>query len=427
MKQKTNHWNHFLVFIILTSLLSSFKFTNEDWTHFRGSKLNGIANVKSCPISWSPDSNIVWKNNIHGIGWSSPVVYDDQIWLTTATEDGKEMSAVCIDYNSGETLFDKVVFKPDSIYRKHTINSYATPTPCIEQDYVYVHFGKYGTACLKTQDGSLIWKRNDIECLHVQGPGSSPIIYKNLLILHLEGTDRQLITALDKTTGETIWETERPKSIYDNLQPIGKKAYITPLIIQVKGQDCMISNGSAACMAYDPMTGKEIWRIIRGVDSTIAMPFSDGKTVFFHTGFEVEESNKYAELMAVDPDGKGDIAASNIRWKIRTPVLQLSTPVLKDGLIYNVDTKNIMMCLDAQTGETIWSHRLKGKYNASPIIAAGHVYFTSTNGKTTVIKEGKELEIITENSLDGEIWTTPVAIGENLLIRTSKYLYRIGN
>ena len=400
---------------------------DENWTHFRGSKLNGIAQVNSCPVKWSPDSNIVWKSKIHGIGWSSPVTYEDQIWLTTATEDGKEMYAVCIDFNSGETMFNINIFSPDSIYRKHNINSYATPTPCIEKDRVYVHFGKYGTACLSTKDGSIIWERNDLECLHIQGPGSSSILYKNLLILHLEGTDRQLITALDKTTGKTLWETERPKSVYDQLEPIGKKAYITPLIIDVKGRDFMISNGSAACMAYDPNTGKEIWRIIRGVDSTIAMPFHEDGTVYFHTGFEVDEKkNKFAELMAVNPDGQGNIASTNIKWKLETPILQLSTPAIKDGLIYNVDTKNMMMCLDANTGETIWSHRLRGKYNASPIIAAGKVYFSSTNGKTTVIDEGRTLKIIAENSLEGEIWTTPVAIKDNLLIRTSEFLYRIG-
>jgi len=417
----------YLAVITLIGVSTSFDEPVKHWTHFRGSKLDGKADVEFAPVKWSADSNIVWKTRIHGIGWSSPVVYDDQIWVTTATQDGKKMYAVCIDFNSGETMFDIKLFSPDSIYRKHNINSYATPTPCIEKDFVYAHFGRYGTACLSTHDGGLIWKRDDLECMHIQGPGSSPILYKNLLILHLEGTDHQLITALDKATGKTIWEIERPKEVYDVLKPIGKKAYITPLILQVNGKDVMISNGSAATMAYDPITGEEIWRIVRGEDSTIAMPFTENGIVFFHSGFVVdEEKNKFAELMAVNPDGKGDIASTNIKWKIETPILQLSTPVIKDGLIYNVDTKNIMMCLDANSGETVWSHRLRGKYNSSPIIAAGNVYFTSTNGKITVVSEGRELKIITENSLEGEIWTTPVAISNNLLIRTSEYLYRIG-
>lgn len=416
-----------LVIIVTAGLLTSFGQADDNWTHFRGTNLDGIAQVEKCPTTWSTESNIVWKSKIYGIGWSSPVAYGDQIWLTTATEDGKEMFAVCVDFNSGETLFDVKLFTPDSIFRKHNINSYATPTPCIEKDYVYTHFGKYGTACLSTNDGSVVWKRNDLNCLHIQGPGSSPVLYKNMLILHLEGTDRQLITALDKKTGKTIWETERPKDIYDKLEPIGKKAYITPLIINVEGKDIMISNGSAACIAYDPVNGKEIWRIIRGVDSTIAMPFEENGTVYFHTGFEEENGNRFSELMSVNPDGVGDINATNVNWKIETPILQLSTPVIHDGLIYNIDTKNIMMCLDAKTGETIWSERLRGKFNSSPILAAGNVYFTSTNGKTTVVKEGRQLQIVAENSLDGEMWTTPAIVRNNILLRTSEYLYRIGN
>jgi outer membrane protein assembly factor BamB len=411
----------------LLSISSTYKTSENNWTHFRGSNLDGIADVEFCPVRWTSDSNIVWKTKIHGKGWSSPVVYNDQIWMTTAIENGKEMYAVCVDFNSGEILFDIQLFTPDSIYRKHDINSFATPTPCIEKDYVYTHFGKYGTACLNTNNGSIVWKRTDLNCLHIQGPGSSTIIYKDLLIVHLEGTDKQLITALNKSTGETVWETERPEEIYQALEPIGKKAYITPIIIDVNGRDMMISNGSAACIAYDPNTGQEIWRIIRGEDSTIAMPLFEDGTVFFHTGFVTDENkDRFAELMAVNPDGTGDIKATNMKWRIQTPILQLSTPLIKDGLLYNIDSKNNMMCLDASSGKTVWANRLKGKYNSSPVYAAGNIYFSSTNGKTTVIEEGPELNIIAENTLEGEIWTTPAIIKNSLIMRTSAYLYRIG-
>lgn len=417
-----------LILLILTGLIcgSVNGQSSSNWTHFRGSNLDGKSMSESPPVQWSDQENIAWKTKIHGVGWSSPVVFDNQIWLTTASEDGKNMSAVCADLASGNIVFDIPLFKPDSIFRKHDINSYATPTPCIEDEYVFVHFGRYGTACLRSSDGSIVWKRTDLECLHIQGPGSSPIIYKNLLILHLEGTDRQLITALDKFTGKTVWETFRPEEVYAPLKPIGKKAYITPLIVNVNGKDMLISNGAAACMAYDPLTGQEIWRIIRGVDSTIAMPITENGIVYFHTGFEIDESGKkFAELMAVDPDGKGDIAESNLLWKIETPILQLSTPLIKDGLIYNVDTKSMLMCLDATTGKAIWDHRLRGKFNSSPVYANGHIYISSTQGKTVVIKEGKELEIEAENTLEGEIWTTPAIVDNSLLIRTSEYLYRI--
>jgi hypothetical protein len=413
--------------IVWGGLSMSCTHPDAHWTHFRGSHLDGIAYVSACPANWNPDTHIVWKKEIHGRGWSSPVVLDNQIWLTTATPEGDKMYAISLDLPSGDILFDILLFTPDSIYRKHDINSYATPTPCIEKNYVYVHFGRYGTACLSTRDGSTIWKREDLSCSHVQGPGSSPILYKNLLILHLEGTDRQIITALDKATGETVWETERPAEIYRKLEPIGRKAYITPIVTRIKGKNMLISNGSAACIAYDPDTGKEIWRIVRGEDSTIAMPFAEAGIVYFYTGFiTTEEKDRFAELISVNPDGEGDIGEKNIRWRIQSPILQLSTPVIKDGLIYTVDTKSRMMCINAKSGETVWSHRVKGKYNSSPVYADGKIYFSSTNGKTIVIREGPELNIISENKLEGEIWTTPAIIQNSMIIRTSAYLYRIG-
>lgn len=315
----------------------------DNWTHFRGSNLNGISDAGLVPILWNDSTNILWKTDIEGKGWSSPVVFGNQVWVTTATGSGKNMSGVCLDLNSGEIIFNLKLFNPDSIYGKHDVNTYATPTPCIEEGRVYLHFGTYGTACLNTADGSTIWTRTDLNCDHAQGPGSSPFIYKNLLILHIEGTDVQYLVALDKLTGKTVWKTDRPKAVYEPLLPIGKKAYITPIIINVKGRDLLISNGSAVCIAYDPLTGEEVWRIVQGEDSTIASPVSENGIVYFLPGFVTgADGEKSAELLAVNPDGKGDIAATNILWRFRLPVLQLSTPLIKDGLIYMIDTRNML-------------------------------------------------------------------------------------
>ena len=424
----------FISLIFISALVLSCTSNENNWTHFRGSKLDGIADVKFAPVKWSPDSNILWKTEIHDKGWSSPVVYGNQVWMTTAKERGEDMYAVCVDFETGETIFDIKLFTPDSVYRKHSINSYATPTPCIEEGYVYIHFGRYGNACLNTSDGSVVWKRLDLEFEDIQGPGASPIIYKNVLILHCEGIDVQYIIALDKKTGKTIWKTDRPIELYDSLGPIGKKAYITPLIVNVDGKDQMISNGSAVCIAYDPETGEEIWRIPGGVDSTISMPFSDGESVYFYTGFFTPDEDdpyadldqSYAKLLAVNPVGQGNILESNVIWSMRTPILQLLTPVLVDGLIYTIDTKNILMCIESKTGEIVWSERVKGKFNASPIYANGNIYFSNTQGETTVIRAGRSFNLLAENELEGEIWTTPAILRNSILIRTSKYLYRIG-
>ncbi len=400
---------------------------DDNWTHFRGSNLNGIALTDSVPIVWN-DSNFKWKTEIHGRGHSSPVVYDDQIWVTTATLDGKELYAVCVDYPTGKIIFDIKVFASDDVISKHGINSYASPTPCIEKGYIYVHYGSLGTACLRTSDGSIVWKRTDLKCDHVQGPGSSPVLYKNLLILHYEGTDVRYIVALDKSTGKQVWRTDRPAEPYKHLAQIGKKAYITPLILNIKGRDLLISNGSAVCCAYDPLTGNEVWRVLGGAESTVPMPFAEKGTVYFYTGsVESPGGTTYTDMLAVNPDGAGDITGSNILWKKRDDQshTQILTPVIKDGLIYTVTSRNILMCIDAVTGKEIWSERLRTDHNASPVFAAGNVWFFSIKGEVLAIKASRNYEVIARNQMDSGIWATPAFIRNSVILRTEKYLCRI--
>ncbi|MCK4920114.1 MAG: PQQ-binding-like beta-propeller repeat protein [Bacteroidales bacterium] len=400
--------------------------TTRSWSHFRGSQLNGISEETGFPIIWSDSTNIEWKVEIEGKGWSSPVILGDQIWLTTTSDDNKEMSAVCHDFNTGEEIFNLLLFKPDTIFRIHAINSYATPTSCIEEGFVYTHFGRYGTACIDTKTGKIVWKRNDLECVHIQGAGASPIIYKDKLILHVEGIDVQFIYALDKRTGEIIWKTERPQELYDLITDIGKKAYITPLVINLKGKDVMISNGSAVCIAYDIETGKEIWRIPQGEDSTVSMPIESDGVIYFYTSFITpEEGEKYCELFAVDPNGVGDISQTNILWRVQSPMLQLLTPVVKDGLLYTIDAQSKLLCLDAKTGETIWSEKLNGKFHSSPIWAEGKVYVSSLKGETYVYRAGRNKELLATNKLQGGIWSTPAFLNGHILMRTSKFLYNI--
>ncbi|MGW8316140.1 MAG: outer membrane protein assembly factor BamB family protein [Bacteroidales bacterium] len=394
------------------------------WTRFRGPDLNGMAEGQGYPVSWDDSTHVEWKVSVPGKGWSSPLVLDAQIWVTT--EENREMRALCYNWDNGALVHDILVFYPDTLYPKHSVNTYATPTGALEDGRLYVHFGRYGTACLDRETGDILWKRTDLQCEHIQGSGSSLFIYRDKLIVHMEGSDIQYIVALDKKTGKTIWRTERPKEVYDELEPIGKKAYVTPIIIQVNGQDLLISNGSAACIAYDPETGKEVWRIIQGEDSTISMPVSGDGILYFYTSFIVRDGEKYCELLAVDPDGKGDIGGTHILWRLRSPILQLSTPVLVDGLLYTVDSRSLLSCLDGTTGQTVWSERLRGKYNSSPVFADGLIYLSSTQGRTHVFKAGRHWEPVAENSLEGEIWSTPAFTAGDIVIRTSEFLYKIG-
>lgn len=398
----------------------------ENWTHFRGSDLRAIAAVETVPVTWDEETNILWRTAIHGRAWSSPVVYGDQVWVTTANREGTELSAVCVDFNTGRVIHDILVFSFDDAIRKHDINSFASPTPAIEDGFVYVHYGSMGTACINTADGSVVWTRTDLECNHIQGPGSSAFLYNDLLILHYEGVDVRFLVGLDTRTGETVWKTHRPEEPYEEIPWIGTKAYVTPLLVNVNGKDKIISNGSATIHAYDPRTGEDIWTIVRGAESTVSMPFEENGVVYFETGFKVHaERERFSEMWAVDPDGRGDIAETNVLWKRRVAPMPLCTPVIIDGLIYTVDAGRVMRCIDALTGEDVWEHRLRSQFNSSPVYAAGNIYFSSTRGETIVIEPGRELNIVAENILDGEIWATPAFLRNSIIMRTDSHLYRI--
>jgi outer membrane protein assembly factor BamB len=401
---------------------------DKNWTHFRGSNLNGISSAEKIPLIWA-DPNIKWETEIHDRGHSSPVVFENQIWVTTATTDGKELYAVCLDYETGKIIYDIKVFEVEDVIGKHGINTYASPTPCIEKGFVYVHFGSLGTACLRTSDGSIVWKRTDLKCNHVQGPGSSPVLYKNLLILHYEGTDVRYIVALDKATGKQVWRTDRPAEPYVPLPQIGKKAYVTPLIINVKGRDLLISNGSAVCCAYDPLTGEEVWKVVRGAESTVPMPVAEKGIVYFYTGsMNNPDGSTFTELIAVNPDGKGDITGTNILWKKHDDQsqTQISSPVIKDGLIYTITSRNILMCIDASTGTEVWSERLKANHNASPLFAGGNVWIFSIKGEVLTVKAGRNYEVVARNQMDSGIWATPAFLRNSVILRTEKYVCRIG-
>lgn len=402
--------------------------SQENWTHLRGTNLDGHSQSKNAPVNWSDSVNVNWKTEIRGVAWSSPVVFGDQIWTSSATEDGKELFAVCTDYNSGEILKELLLFKPDSVQHIHPTNSYATSTPCIEDGFVYVHFGTYGTACIDTKAFRIVWTRTDLNCEHMQGAASSPIIYKNLLILHIEGTDVQYLIALDKHTGKTVWKTNRPREFYDNIEPVSRKAYCTPIVVDVNGKDQLISNGSQLCIAYEPETGNEIWQVFYGEDSTVSMPLSYNGMVYVNSGWMLPKDGSpfYARLLAVDPTGTGDVTKTKVPWEVDVDVPQISTPVIVDSLIYMVHERGTVTCLNAKTGAFVWKEKLKDQFNASVLYASGNIYLFSLNGKAYVIKPGLTFKLIAENQLVGQVKATPAIIRDHIILRTDKFLYRIG-
>jgi len=414
-------------FIVLSfQMLVSCQTDSQNWTHFRGSNMDGHANVEVAPLNWSDTENVVWKVPVKGLGWSSPVVFGNQIWLTSAAKDGKEFYTLCFDFETGKLLDEKTIFTSDDPQRIHGTNSYATPTPCIEEGFVYVHYGHFGTACINTGNFEVVWKREDMPCKHMQGPASSLVLHKDKLIVHLEGTEDPYVCALNKKSGETIWKSIRPAEIYDPLEPVYRKSYQTPIIIEVDGKELLISNSAYLCFAHDVNTGEVIWTIEYGYDSTVSQPlFYDG-WVYVNSGWIfLDNTPFFTRQYAVDPTGKGDVTNTHVKWMYEDEVPQIPTPVIVDGKMYMVHDRGMVTCLDAKTAKVIWKHELKGNYNASPIYAAGNIYFINVKGECTIIKPGDKFQKIAENDVEGIVKAIPAFVGDKMILRSDQYLYLI--
>ena len=408
------------------SISHSFSQETTNWTHFRGSNMDGHATTEKAPLHWSDSTNVVWKVPVKGQGWSSPVVYGTQIWLTSAAKDGKEFYTLCFDLNSGKLLDEKTIFSCQDPQRIHSTNSYATPTPCIEDGYVYVHYGTFGTACINTQSFEVVWKREDLKCDHMQGPASSPIIYKDKLIVHLEGTEDPYVVALNKRTGKTIWKSVRPKEIYDTLEPVYRKSYQTPIVINVNGRELLISNAAYMCFAHDVNTGEVVWTIKYGYDSTVSQPLYYNGLVFVNSGWIFLDNKPFfTREYAVDPTGKGDVTDTHVKWMYEDEVPQIPTPVIVEGRMYMVHDRGMVTCLDAMTGKVTWKEKLKGNFNSSPIYAGGNIYFMNIKGFCTIIKPGNTFQKVAENDIDETVKAVPVFVQDKMILRTDKNLYLI--
>ena len=394
---------------------------NEQWSQFRGHFGNGIIKSTSAPINWSENRNIDWKTPIHDRGWSSPVIWNDQIWMTTATKEGNKMYAICVNKLSGKVEHDIHVFDVKSPQAITNENTYASPTPVVEEGRVYVHFGTYGTACISTKDGQILWKRRDLNCDHEigAGPASSPFIYNNFLIFNVDGRDVQYVIALNKETGQTAWKTNRSVDFSD-VQINQRKAYGTPFIIPRGNTNQMVSIGAKGVYSYDPENGKELWKAEHRGWSIAPRPVYGEGLVF--TMIDRDRP----EMWAIKPNGSGDITETHIEWKETKRMPPRASPIIIKGLLFVVDRNGYISCIEAKTGKSIWQKRMKGRFSASPILANNLIYFFNEDTVCTIIKPTRELDIVTENKLSSDkLMATPAFDENSIYIRTENNLYRI--
>ena len=381
----------------------------SDWPQFRGPTGQGHSDEQGLPLTWSETKNVRWKVAIPGRGWSSPVVQGDRIWLTTATDEGKSLRALSIDRNSGAILQNVEIFRLKSPKLTNSKNSFASPTPVVDGERVYVHFGAYGTACL-TQSGEIVWKTRLEYDNGQHGTGGSPIVYEDLLIISCDGNDVQFVVALDKLTGKVKWKKSRE----------GYQAYSTPLVVSLPGGDQVISPGAFRAVAYEPRSGKELWQVRYGEGfSNVPRPVYGDGLVFICTGFQ------QPSMLAVRLDGKGDVTNSKVEWKLDRGVPLTASPLLVGNELYMVTDNGIATCVDAKTGKEYWRARVGGNHSASPIYADGRIYFLSEEGESVVIAPGQTLKHLTTNQLDGRTLASMAVSGGSIFIRSETHLYRI--
>lgn len=390
----------------------------EDWPQFRGPTGQGHATERGLPLEWSETTHIIWKTPVPGLGWSSPAVANGRVWLTTVVEskEGRgrvsaSLRALAFDVATGRELVNVEVFRLDDAGYVNPKNSRASPTPIVDGDRVYVHFGADGTAALSTS-GEILWTTHlRYESQH--GNGGSPTLYRDLLIINCDGNGGDAyVVALDTATGKTRWKTSRRRP--------ADQAYSTPLVITVGQQDQLVSVGAYRAAAYDPLTGQEIWRVSYGDGfSNVPRPVFGQGLVFIATGFQTPA------LIAVRPDGKGDVTRTHVAWTITRGAPYTPSPLLVGNDLYYVSDTGVLSLADAASGQIVWQQRLGGNYSASPVFADGRIYFQNEAGMTTVIAPGREFRRLAINRLDGATLASMAVSASSFFIRSDSHLYRI--
>lgn len=396
-----------------------------DWPQFRGPNGQGNAPVSGLPLEWSTSRNIAWKQSIPGQGWSSPVVHQGRIFLTTAiagTGTGTNAGAstlslrvLAFDAATGALVWNTEALAVETAKAPHIHpkNSNASSTPLLHDGRLYAHFGHHGTACLDL-DGKILWRSTQAGYPPVHGNGGSPVLVDQALIFSCDGASEPFVTALDKDTGKILWKTPRVTEAKK------KFSFSTPLIIGEGPQTQVISAGSGAVCAYHPKDGRELWRVRYGEGySVVPRPIFGHGLVFISSGFD------RPSVMAIRPGGQGDVTDSHVAWTLSKGAPNTPSLLLAGDELYFVSDGGIASCVDARTGAVHWQERLGGNYSASPFLADGRIYFQNEEGTTVIIRAGRTFTKLGENRLDERTLASAAAETGALYIRTEQHLFKV--
>ncbi len=392
----------------------------ENWTRFRGDNGQGISSETNLPVEWSTIQNVIWKTEIPGEGWSSPIVYDDHIFLTTATEEGQLCHVICVDRKTGDIAWNKEVHRQEA-GAKRAQNSYATPTPVTDGEKVYAVFAD-GTVVALDYDGEMVWKNTEVRFHSLHGLGASPILVGDQLIMPFDGSsaedqktgwkipwDKAVVLSLDTATGDVMWKGKRGES---------RVGHVSPILVD--GGALVISAGGDRVQAHDVASGERIWSIYSQGEGVTPSPAIGDGIIFTSSGFEEPT------IRAIRLGGKGDITETHIAWEQKKGVPAIPSLLYVNPYLYSITRDNILHCVDASNGNIVWVKRLPGAYWASPVWADGRIYITSEEGLTLVLRPGPKYDEIGWNNLQEQCMATMAVSQGRIFIRTAGHLYCIG-
>ncbi len=407
---------HLLALPTLLSLLMPSASPADNWPEFRGPTAQGVVRHGRLPTEWAPDKNVTWKQTIPGNGWSSPVLWGGRVYLTTSVPDGKDLSlrALCLDAATGKVVWDKEAIRQEAgkAPRIHGKNTDASATPVVDGKRLYAHFGHLGTACLDL-DGNVVWRNTELRYAPVHGNGGSPVLVDDLLVFSIDGADKQAVVALDRGTGFVRWQTDRQS------RAVKTFSFGTPLVIEVGGAKQVVSQGSNVVSALDPKTGLEVWKVRTTGYSVVPRPVFGHGLLFVCTGFDAPS------LLAIRPDGKGDVTDTHVAWKTSRNVPLTPSPLLHGDELYLISDRGVASCLDAKTGKVHWEERVGGNHSSSPLVADGKVYFQSEEGVGTVVRAATTFARVAKNDMKERTLASCAAADGSLYLRTETHLYRI--
>lgn len=407
----------------------------DNWPSFRGPTRQGISMEKDLPLKWSASDNVAWKTAIPGQGWSSPIVWGDRVFVTSATDNGTKCHVICVDRKSGKIAWDKEVFEQVP-RRKESKNSYATPTPVTDGQHVFAVFGDGSVAAL-TVDGSLVWTNREVQFYSRHGLGASPLLHGGLLIMPYDGSnpigspgtypkvsdeerlgwqipwDKSFIAALDTKTGRRVWTGRRGMS---------RIAHVSPLVVPIDGKEVLVSGAGDRVQGFNPKTGEQLWSVYCQGEGVTPSPVVADRRLFASSGFEKTTLRSIRLGQAT-----GDVTQTHIEWEQKKGVPTQPSPIYVTPYLYAITDGGIATCYAPDDGEIIWQERVGGNHCASPVYGEGRIYFLSEAGETTVIGVGSQFKILATNPLN-EKCQASIAISQGqFFIRGEKHLYGLGS